>query len=110
MEAGGQFQVVIGNNVPIVYAEIGQISKLTGDANEGVTPQASGAAYTESSRGLPLPAATALFDIDSGTDALVRQNPANAGTLRCRLPARRAWLPGHVAPRRAGDQRRRTSG
>lgn len=32
MEAGGQFQVVIGNNVPIVYAEIGQISKLTGDA------------------------------------------------------------------------------
>lgn len=35
MEAGGQFQVVIGNNVPIVYAEIGQISKLTGDANEG---------------------------------------------------------------------------
>jgi beta-glucoside PTS system EIICBA component len=31
MEAGGQFQVVIGNNVPIVYAEIGQISKLTGD-------------------------------------------------------------------------------
>lgn len=31
MEAGGQFQVVIGNNVPIVYAEIGQITKLTGD-------------------------------------------------------------------------------
>ena len=31
MEAGGQFQVVIGNNVPIVFAEIGQISKLTGD-------------------------------------------------------------------------------
>ncbi|MFZ1412249.1 MAG: beta-glucoside-specific PTS transporter subunit IIABC [Micropruina sp.] len=34
MEAGGQFQVVIGNNVPIVYAEIGQISKLTGDNAE----------------------------------------------------------------------------
>ncbi len=31
MEAGGQFQVVIGNNVSIAYAEIGQISKLTGD-------------------------------------------------------------------------------
>jgi len=31
MEAGGQFQVVVGNNVPIVYAEIGQISKLTAD-------------------------------------------------------------------------------
>ncbi len=35
MEAGGQFQVVIGNNVPIVYAEIGQISKLTGDDAAG---------------------------------------------------------------------------
>lgn len=34
MEAGGQFQVVIGNNVPTVYAEIGQMSKLTGDAAE----------------------------------------------------------------------------
>ncbi len=32
MEAGGQFQVVIGNNVPIVYAEIGQLTKLTGDS------------------------------------------------------------------------------
>ena len=31
MEAGGQFQVVIGNDVPSVFAEIGQISKLTGD-------------------------------------------------------------------------------
>jgi beta-glucoside PTS system EIICBA component len=31
MEAGGQFQVVVGNNVSIAYAEIGQISKLTGD-------------------------------------------------------------------------------
>ncbi len=31
MEAGGQFQVVVGNNVPIVYAEIGQISKLTAE-------------------------------------------------------------------------------
>lgn len=31
MEAGGQFQVVIGNNVPLVYTEIGKISKLVGD-------------------------------------------------------------------------------
>lgn len=31
VEAGGQFQVVIGNDVPVVYAEIGQISKLVGD-------------------------------------------------------------------------------
>ncbi|MCC6497108.1 MAG: PTS glucose transporter subunit IIA [Propionibacteriaceae bacterium] len=34
MEAGGQFQVVIGNNVPTVYAEIGQLTKLTGDDAE----------------------------------------------------------------------------
>lgn len=31
MEAGGQFQVVIGNNVPLVFTEIGKISKLVGD-------------------------------------------------------------------------------
>ncbi len=39
VEAGGQFQVVIGNDVPIVYAEIGQLTKLIGDnapvADEG---------------------------------------------------------------------------
>lgn len=28
MEAGGQFQVVIGNNVPLAYAEFGKISRL----------------------------------------------------------------------------------
>lgn len=32
MQAGGQYQVVIGNNVPKVYEELGRISKLTGDA------------------------------------------------------------------------------
>ncbi|TDL33385.1 beta-glucoside-specific PTS transporter subunit IIABC [Arthrobacter nitrophenolicus] len=31
MKAGGQFQVVVGNNVPTVYAELGKITKLTGD-------------------------------------------------------------------------------
>jgi PTS system beta-glucosides-specific IIC component len=31
MKAGGQYQVVIGNNVPSVYAELGKITKLTGD-------------------------------------------------------------------------------
>ncbi len=39
VEAGGQFQVVIGNDVPVVYAEIGQLTKLAGDtavvADEG---------------------------------------------------------------------------
>jgi PTS system beta-glucosides-specific IIC component len=31
-EAGGQYQVVIGNEVPEVFAEIGRISKLGGDS------------------------------------------------------------------------------
>jgi PTS system beta-glucosides-specific IIC component len=31
MKAGGQYQVVIGNNVPTVYAELGKITKLAGD-------------------------------------------------------------------------------
>jgi PTS system beta-glucosides-specific IIC component len=45
-EAGGQFQVVIGNEVPEVFAEIGRISKLTGDVQDsaksaGAGPKAS---------------------------------------------------------------------
>jgi len=32
MRAGGQYQIVIGDNVPTVYAELGKITKLTGDA------------------------------------------------------------------------------
>ena len=71
---------VVGEG-PAMSGTPGPLAYAAGDPNEGVTPQAGGAAYTESSRGLPLPATTALFDIDSGTDALVRQNPANAGTL-----------------------------
>ena len=36
MQAGGQFQVVIGDNVPTVYAELGKVTKLTGeDTPEG---------------------------------------------------------------------------
>jgi PTS system beta-glucosides-specific IIC component len=31
MRAGGQFQVVVGNNVPTVYAELGRITTLTGE-------------------------------------------------------------------------------
>lgn len=40
MEAGGQFQVVIGNNVPLVYAELGRFTKLAGDnATAGDAPK-----------------------------------------------------------------------
>ncbi|HEV7950372.1 MAG TPA: PTS transporter subunit EIIC, partial [Glaciihabitans sp.] len=34
-EAGGQYQVVIGNEVPEVFAEIGKISKLGGSSTDG---------------------------------------------------------------------------
>lgn len=33
MKAGGQYQVVIGDNVPTVYAELGRITKVTDDTN-----------------------------------------------------------------------------
>lgn len=35
VEAGGQFQVVIGNDVPLVYAEVGKISNLGGEGGSG---------------------------------------------------------------------------
>ncbi|MGO4956868.1 beta-glucoside-specific PTS transporter subunit IIABC [Luteococcus sp. Sow4_B9] len=43
MKAGGQYQVVIGNNVPKVYAALGEISKLTGDtaSDEDTGPKGS---------------------------------------------------------------------
>ena len=39
-EAGGQYQVVIGNEVPEVFAEIGKISKLGGDSTDSRTASA----------------------------------------------------------------------
>lgn len=42
MEAGGQFQVVIGNHVPTVYAEIGRISKLTTGEDRDAAPAETG--------------------------------------------------------------------
>ena len=39
MRAGGQFQVVVGNNVPTVYAELGKITELTGDETAGDAPR-----------------------------------------------------------------------
>ena len=35
MQAGGQYQVVVGNNVPLVYEELGRITKLHDDAHSG---------------------------------------------------------------------------
>ncbi|MCQ6272474.1 beta-glucoside-specific PTS transporter subunit IIABC [Pseudarthrobacter sp. R1] len=42
MKAGGQYQVVIGNNVPTVYAELGKITRLGEDAGANEEPAAHG--------------------------------------------------------------------
>ncbi|MCC2661667.1 MAG: beta-glucoside transporter subunit [Arthrobacter sp.] len=42
MQAGGQYQIVIGDNVPTVYAELGKITKLTGDAQTDEEPAPHG--------------------------------------------------------------------
>jgi hypothetical protein len=61
---------------PLAYAE--------GDRNAGRESGVTAAAYTTSLRGelgTPLPATTVLYDVDVATDALVRQDPPNDGTL-----------------------------
>ena len=47
----------------------------------GLTPNIIASAYTNSSVGGTAPTSTTLFNIDSGLDSLVIQNPPNAGTL-----------------------------
>lgn len=42
MKAGGQYQVVVGDNVPTVYAELGKITKLTRDDASDGEPAPSG--------------------------------------------------------------------
>ncbi|MGN7199558.1 beta-glucoside-specific PTS transporter subunit IIABC [Arthrobacter sp. SAFR-044] len=42
MKAGGQYQVVIGDNVPTVYAELGKITKLTDDSAADEEPAPKG--------------------------------------------------------------------
>ncbi|MDR6639513.1 beta-glucoside-specific PTS transporter subunit IIABC [Paenarthrobacter nitroguajacolicus] len=42
MKAGGQYQVVIGDNVPTVYAELGKMTKLTEDAGVDDEPVSKG--------------------------------------------------------------------
>lgn len=67
-----------------VAATDASLAYATGDRNEGDVPGVTGAAYTNSVRGslgAPLPASTALFDIDAANDTLVRQDPPNDGTL-----------------------------
>ncbi len=56
----------------------GTLAFATGDANEGATPSAVASAYINSLAGAT---STTLYNIDSGLDILVTQNPPNAGTL-----------------------------
>ncbi len=55
-----------------------QLAFAVGDPNFGDAPAVTNSAYTNSRPGVTM---TALFDIESGNDVRVRQNPANAGTL-----------------------------
>jgi trimeric autotransporter adhesin len=55
---------------PLVYT--------TGDPNHGERPEIAAVAYTKN---LPGTAATEMYDIDSGLDILVRQEPPNDGIL-----------------------------
>ena len=59
----------------------GSLQYVPGDAHEGEVPSVSAATYTNSTRGLPLPATTALFVIDTTADVVAQQNPANDGNL-----------------------------
>ncbi|CAN5803950.1 hypothetical protein BH10ACT1_BH10ACT1_32040 [soil metagenome] len=59
----------------------GTIQYVPGDVNEGRTPSVSAATYVNSTRGLPLPATTAIYDIDVANDVVAEQNPANSGNL-----------------------------
>ncbi len=56
----------------------GPLAFASGDANAGDNPAVTAAAYTNSFAGAT---STTLYDIDTFNDALVIQNPANAGTL-----------------------------
>jgi hypothetical protein len=57
-------------DAPLQYA--------AGDPNAGQNPAVTGAGYTNS---FPGATETTLYDIDTGRDVLVRQDPPNAGTL-----------------------------
>lgn len=56
----------------------GMLAFATGDANAGRDPNVVGAAYTNNFAGATT---TILYDIDSRLDVLLRQDPANSGTL-----------------------------
>jgi hypothetical protein len=56
----------------------GNLSYAPGDPGAGANPVVGAAAYTNNAPGAT---STTLYDIDTGRDALVRQDPPNSGTL-----------------------------
>jgi Domain of unknown function (DUF4394) len=56
----------------------GNLSYAPGDAGAGTNPVVTAAAYSNS---VPGASSTTLYDLDTGRDVLVRQDPPNAGTL-----------------------------
>lgn len=65
------------NNGALVAVD-GDLAYAAGDANAGATPEVVASAYTRNFDGAT---ATTLYNIDSGLDVLVTQDPPNAGTL-----------------------------
>jgi hypothetical protein len=61
-----------------IVAQDNFLSYAAGDPHAGTNPNIVGAAYTNNFVGA---GATVLYDIDSGVDALIIQNPPNAGIL-----------------------------
>ena len=75
MRAGGQYQVVIGDNVPTVYAELGRITKLTGDDATGGDEAPSGNLFNR------------LIDLISSIFSPILWPLAGAGLLKAFLSA-----------------------
>src|SRR5262249_32935155 len=63
----------------------GPLAYAAGDPNEGADVDVAAGAYTGGVHG-GVAEATQLFDIESGADVLVLQDPPNAGTLVTRGP------------------------
>lgn len=62
---------VVNTDTTLAYA--------AGDPNAGANPTVTASAYTNQGNGIA--PSTMLFNIDTGLDILVQQNPANNGTL-----------------------------
>ncbi|WP_170985150.1 DUF4394 domain-containing protein [Roseomonas sp. AR75] len=79
VNANGQnLRITMLDGVPITNTDT-PLSYQAGDPNAGTAPNVTAAAYTNQNPGPQT--ATMLFDLDAATDALVLQNPANAGLL-----------------------------